>query len=309
MSGRFAPSPTAALHLGNLRTAVLAWLFARSTGREFRLRIEDLDTRRVAAAGEVAAQQVRDLAALGLDFDGEVVWQSARLDAYAAAAARLDTYECYCTRKEIADAPSAPHADGYRPYTGACLRLTAARRAELASTRRPALRVRANGERFTVTDSLAGEFTGVVDDFVLVRNDGVPAYNLAVVVDDLAMDVDQVVRGDDLLSSSPRQAWLATMLGGVPPAYAHVPLALNRHGVRLAKRDGAVTLADLGALGMDTDRILALLARSLGLAAPGETVTLAQLLARFDPLRLPREPWVVDPTDYADADVNRMSIT
>lgn len=309
MSGRFAPSPTAALHLGNLRTAVLAWLFARSTGRGFRLRIEDLDTRRVRAAGAVAAQQVRDLATLGLDFDGEVVWQSARLDAYAAAVAQLDTYECYCTRKEIADAPSAPHADGYRPYTGVCLRLTAAQRAVLASTRRPALRVRANGERFTVTDSLAGEFTGVVDDFVLVRNDGVPAYNLAVVVDDLAMGVDQVVRGDDLLSSSPRQAWLATRLGGVPPTYAHVPLALNRDGVRLAKRDGAVTLADLAALGMDADRILALLARSLGLAAPGETVQLPQLLARFDPLRLPHEPWVVDPTDYADADVNRMSIT
>ncbi len=309
MSGRFAPSPTAALHLGNLRTAVLAWLFARSTGREFRLRVEDLDTLRVSAGGDVARQQLADLQSLGLDFDGDAVWQSERREAYTAAVALLDTYECYCTRREIADAPSAPHADGYRPYTGTCLRLATARRAELASTRRPALRVRAGGEPFTVSDLWAGEVTGAVDDFVLVRNDGVPAYNLAVVVDDLAMGVDQVVRGDDLLSSSPRQAWLATRLGGRPPGYAHVPLALNRDGIRLAKRDGAVTLADLARLGLDAGRVLALLARSLRLAAPGEPVTLAQLLERFDPLQLPREPWVVEPSDYSDAEVNRMSIT
>lgn len=309
MSGRFAPSPTAALHLGNLRTAVLAWLFARSTGRRFLLRVEDLDTLRVSAGGDVARQQLADLHALGLDFDGEAVWQSERRDAYASAIAGLDTYECFCSRREIAEAPSAPHADGYRPYTGTCLRLTAARRAELASTRPPALRVRAGGELSTVSDFWAGEVTGAVDDFVLVRNDGVPAYNLAVVVDDLAMGVDQVVRGDDLLSSSPRQAWLATRLGGVPPAYAHVPLALNRDGVRLAKRDGAVTLADLARLGMDADRVLAELARSLGLAQVGEPVTLRQLLERFDPLQLPRQPWVVDPSDYSDAEVNRMSIT
>ena len=309
MSGRFAPSPTAALHLGNLRTAVLAWLFARSTGRWFLLRVEDLDTLRVSAGGNVARQQLADLRALGLDFDGEVVWQSERLDAYAAAIASMDTYECFCTRREIAEAPSAPHADGYRPYTGTCLRLTSARRADLASTRRPALRVRAGGERFTVTDLWAGNVTGAVDDFVLVRNDGVPSYNLAVVVDDLAMGVDQVVRGNDLLSSSPRQAWLAARLGGVPPAYAHVPLVLNRDGVRLAKRDGAVTLVDLARLGMDSQRVLALLARSLGLAGLREPVTLPQMLARFDPLHLPRQPWLVDPSDYSDAEVNRMSIT
>jgi glutamyl-tRNA synthetase len=169
--------------------------------------------------------------------------------------------------------------------------------------------VRAGGASCTVTDLWAGKVTGAVDDFVLVRNDGVPAYNLAVVVDDLAMGVDQVVRGGDLLSSSPRQAWLATRLGGEPPSYAHVPLALNRDGARLAKRDGAVTLADLAGLGMDARRVLALLARSLELAAEGEPVTLPRLLERFDPLQLPRHPWVVDPSDYADAEVNRMSIT
>jgi glutamyl-tRNA synthetase len=157
VSGRFAPSPTSALHLGNLRTALVAWLFARRAGEAIRLRVEDLDTLRVSAGGDVARQQVADLHALGLDFDGEVVWQSERLDAYAAAIASLDTYECYCTRREIAEAPSAPNADGYRPYAGTCLHLTAARRAELAATRRPALRVRADGARFTVTDRWAGE--------------------------------------------------------------------------------------------------------------------------------------------------------
>ncbi len=298
MGGRFAPSPTSDLHVGNLRTAVVAWLLARSSGRRFRLRVEDLDTARVAAAGSVAARQRADLAAIGLDFDGPVVWQSARLDAYAAAVSGLDTYECYCTRREIAEAASAPHGDGYRPYPGTCLRLSAARRAELAATRSPALRVRADQARSTVTDLWAGSVSGVVDDFVLVRNDGVPAYNLAVVVDDLHMGIDQVVRGDDLLSSSPRQAWLAGRLGGAAPEYAHVPLAVNPAGRRLAKRDGAVSLAELGALGLGPGRVLGLIAESLELAGPGEPVTPGGLLARFDPARLPREPWVVDPAAY-----------
>ena len=293
MSGRFAPTPTSALHLGNLRTALVAWLLARRTGRGFRLRIEDLDTQRVAAGAQVAEGQVADLLALGLEFDGEVVWQSARRDAYAAAVTALDTYECFCTRREIAEATLAPNGVDHRPYPGTCLRLTAPRRAELAATRRPALRVRAAGERFTVTDVWAGEVTGVVDDFVLVRNDGVPAYNLAVVVDDLAMGIDQVARGEDLLSSSPRQAWLATRLGGVPPTYAHVPLAVNSEGKRLAKRDGAVTLADLAAEGLTPADVLGRLAESLAMAARGEKVTVGDLLDRFDPTALPRTVWVV----------------
>lgn len=295
MAGRFAPSPTSDLHLGNLRTALVAWLLARSSGRQFRLRVEDLDTQRVAAAPEVARRQLVDLAAIGLDFDADLVWQSRRLDAYADAVAGLDTFPCYCTRREIAEAASAPHGDGYRPYPGTCLRLTASRRARLEATRSPALRVRAGGASSAVQDLWAGEVTGVVDDFVVVRNDGVPAYNLAVVVDDLAMGVDQVCRGDDLLSSSPRQAWLARQFGGDAPTYAHVPLAVNRAGRRLAKRDGAVTLADLAATGMSAAQVRAELARSLGLAEPGEAVTTQNLLSRFDPAALPRNPWVVDP--------------
>lgn len=301
MAGRFAPSPTSDLHVGNLRTALVAWLLARTSGRSFLLRVEDLDTVRVAAAGDVARRQLADLAALGLDHDGEVVWQSARLDAYAAAVAGLDTYPCYCTRREIAEAASAPHGDGYRPYPGTCRRLGASRLAELAATRRPALRVRADGASATVQDLWAGAVSAVVDDFVLVRNDGAYAYNLAVVVDDLAMGVDQVCRGDDLLSSAPRQAWLAGRLGGPAPAYAHVPLAVNTAGRRLAKRDGAVTLADLAGLGLGAGDVLGLLAVSLGLAEPGEPVTPAVLADRFEPGRVPREPWVVDPAGYPAA--------
>ncbi len=297
MAGRYAPSPTSALHLGNLRTAVVAWLMARSTGRRFRLRIEDLDVARVTAAGPVAERQLADLAAIGLDFDPPVIWQSTRLDAYQEAAEQLSDllYECYCTRREIAEAASAPHGDGFRPYPGTCRELSEAEREQRRRVRPPALRIRAAGVPCTIRDLWAGEVTGVVDDFVVRRNDGVWAYNFAVVVDDLAQGIDQVVRGDDLLSSAPRQAWLAGRLGGEPPVYGHVPLAVNSSGNRLAKRDGAVTLADLAGLGIGPAAVLQLLAESLGLAGYGEPVTSALLLRRWDPSRLPRHPWVVPP--------------
>ena len=294
-AGRYAPSPTSALHLGNLRTAVVAWLMARSTGRRFWLRIEDLDVARVAAAGPVAAGQLADLRALGLDFDPPVLWQSTRLAAYQAAADSLGDrlYECYCTRREIAEAASAPHGDGFRPYPGTCRELTRAERAERQRVRPPALRIRAGDASCAITDQWAGEVTGVVDDFVVRRNDGVWAYNFAVVVDDLAQGVDQVVRGDDLLSSAPRQAWLIALLGGEPPVYGHVPLAVNQEGVRLAKRDGAVTLAELAERGIEPQQVLAMLAGSLDLAEPGEPVTPAVLLQRWEPSRLPPVPWRV----------------
>lgn len=293
MSGRFAPSPTSDLHVGNLRTALLAWLFARSTGRGFLVRIEDLDTARVAAADGVASRILDDLAVLGIDWDGPVVRQSERFDIYAGALARLETYECFCTRREIDEASSAPHADGYRPYPGTCRDLTAAQRDLRRRTRPAALRVRAHGEVVTITDVLHGTVSGVVDDFVVRRGNGDWAYNLAVVADDGAQGVDQVVRGDDLLSSSPRQAWLATRLGFPVPLYAHVGLAVNRDGVRLAKRDGAVTLADLNRLGVTPARVLSILAASLGLAGDREDVTTSTLLSRFDPAAVPVAPWSV----------------
>ena len=295
MAGRYAPSPTSALHLGNLRTALVAWLMARGSGRRFVARIEDLDVARVRAAGEVAQGQLADLAAIGLDFDPPLLWQSQRLAVYQAVADSLGDrlYECYCTRREIVEAASAPHGDGLRPYPGTCRDLTAVEREERRRARPPALRIRAEAATCTVTDVWAGEVTGVVDDFVLRRNDGVWAYNFAVVVDDIAQGVDQVVRGDDLLSSAPRQAWLTTLLGGEPPVYGHVPLAVNAAGARLAKRDGAVTLADLATQGMSADGVLSMLAVSLDLAEPGEPVTTAELRERWDPARLPRHPWLV----------------
>ena len=290
-AGRYAPSPTGELHLGNLRTAVLAWLFARAGDRRFLLRIEDLDTGRVRLG--MADQQTADLAALGLDFDPPTLTQSARTEVYAAALATLAgrTFECFCTRREIAEAASAPHGAVPR-YPGTCRDLTPAQRAERRRARAPALRLRADGAQQTISDLLHGTVTGTVDDIVVRRNDGVAAYHLAVVVDDGDTGVDQVVRGDDLLPSAMSQAYLARLLGYPVATYAHVPLALNPGGRRLAKRDGAVTLADLVAQGRTPVQVLGLIAGSLGLP-PAATV--AELLPVFDPARLPREPWVVHP--------------
>ncbi|MDR1151835.1 MAG: tRNA glutamyl-Q(34) synthetase GluQRS, partial [Bifidobacteriaceae bacterium] len=242
--GRFAPSPSGELHLGNLRTALLAWLFARTSGRRIALRIEDLDER---TSPVHARSQMADLAALGLTFDGPVVWQSARRDRYRAAVDELRgrglVYPCFCSRREILDAPRAPHAPP-GAYPGTCRRLTSARIGERMSTKAPAWRLAADGgagdgadgaPRVSVEDAILGRITAPVDDFVVLRGDGVPAYNLAVVVDDGEGGIDQVVRGDDLASSAPRQRYLGQLLGYPPATYAHVPLALGPSGARLAK--------------------------------------------------------------------------
>jgi glutamyl-tRNA synthetase len=282
--GRFAPSPTGTLHLGNLRTALLAWLFARSVGARFLVRMEDLDTARVRPGS--AEEQLADLAAIGLDWDGEVVFQSDRLDAYEAAIAALRdegrVYECFCTRAEIRAAASAPH--GPLPegaYPGTCLRLSEAElAAKRASGRPPALRVRAEGARVEFHDRLLGRQDGVVDDFVVRRNDGASAYNLAVVVDDSAQGIGEVVRGADLVDSTPRQLFLARLLGLPEPSYAHVPLVLGPDGDRLAKRHGDVTLRELPA-----GAARAWMARTLGLPESLDP-------ADFDPAALSREPTV-----------------
>jgi glutamyl-tRNA synthetase len=284
VSGRFAPSPTGTLHLGNLRTALLAWLFARSAGARFLVRMEDLDFGRVRPGTDV--DQLRDLAAIGLDWDGEVVYQSARLDLYRDAIEQLRAagrvYECFCTRAEIRAAASAPHGPlGEGAYPGTCLRLTEAELAEQrAGGRPPALRVRADAEPVTFTDRLHGPQEGVVDDFVVQRNDGAPAYNLAVVVDDAAQGIGEVVRGDDLLDSTPRQLFIARVLGVSAPTYAHVPLVLGADGARLAKRHGDVTLREVPA-----DAARAWMLRSLDL--PEEISP-----ATFDPTQIPRGPTI-----------------
>lgn len=273
---------------------MLAWLFAARSGRRLLLRWEDLDAGRVRpGAGE---QQAADLAALGITFDGAPLVQSRRGAVYAAALESLSrrTFQCFCTRAEIAAAAAAPHGTPRR-YPGTCRHLSAAQRDERRRSRSPALRLRADGAVQEILDLRHGKRSGPVDDVVLTRPDGVASYHLAVVVDDAATGVDQVVRGEDLLPSAVDQAYLATLLGHVPPTYAHVPLALNAQGRRLAKRDGAVTLTDLAALGVDAEQVLNLIAVSLRLAATGERIDLATLLERFDPSRLPREPWIVTP--------------
>ena len=291
------------MHLGNLRTALLAWLFARSSGSRFLLRIEDLDAAASREAWVVA--HLADLAAIGLTSDGPIVRQSSpqRQAAHAAAVAELTeqglTYRCFCTRREVLDAAVAPHGEGPEgAYPGTCRHLSAKERArKVAGGRRPALRLAVPpGHRVTIVDRLNGEFTGGVDDLVLQRADGTPAYNLAVVVDDAAMGVGEVVRGDDLLASTPRQTHLASLLGLPIPAYAHVPLVLGTDGRRLAKRDGAVTLSDRAALGETPQRVLGRLGASLGLCVPGASASAQELLAAFDPAALPNEPWTFDPT-------------
>ncbi len=287
-AGRFAPSPSADLHIGNLRTAVLAWLFARASGRRFLMRVEDLDDR---THTDIADRQLKDLAALGLSWDGPASRQTGHRRRYDSVveilADRGLLYQCYCTRRDIAAAPRAPHApEG--AYPGTCRDLTQNQREirRRETERVPALRLRTDTVECTVHDLLHGDYTGLVDDFVVRRGDGVPAYNLAVVVDDAAAGVDQVVRGDDLLSSSPRQAYLLRLLGHPEPTYAHVPLALNEDGARLAKRDGAVTLAEIG-----VSKALGQIAESLGYTSD----TVDGMLAEFDPGRLPRSPWVYSP--------------
>ncbi|HLU42413.1 MAG TPA: tRNA glutamyl-Q(34) synthetase GluQRS [Microthrixaceae bacterium] len=297
--GRFAPSPSGSLHLGSLRTALLAWCAARHERGRFLVRMEDLTT---GAAPVREREQLEDLAMLGLHHDGPVVRQSERTHLYDAAIDRLTasglTYPCYCSRREIREAAAAPHGPPTGTYPGTCRDLTdAARRARERDGRRPALRLRAGGEVVGFVDRLVGEHEAEVDDFVLRRADGVAAYNLAVVVDDADQGVDQVVRGDDLVPTTPRQVLLQRLLGLPTPEYLHVPLVLGPDGERLAKRHGAVGLGDRLAAGDTPEGVIGMLAASLDLAEPGERLTADEVLERFDPDRIPTRPWVLDPSD------------
>ena len=295
MRGRFAPSPTGVFHLGNLRTALLAWLFARSEGSGFLLRFEDLDAGSVRP--EYYDAQRRDLERLGLDWDDELR-QVDHLDRYREAVDRLidagATYRCYCTRREIREAAAAPHGDlPGGAYPGTCRNLSVAQeRRHRDNGRSPAVRLRTSGARVSFVDRQLGEVSAVLDDMVLTRRDSTPAYNLVVVVDDAFQRVEEVVRGDDLATSTPRQLLLAGELGLPAPSFAHVPLVLNAAGDRLAKRDGAVTLDDRNALGQSDRQVLGMLAASVALADPGDAPPIDELLDRFDAAALPRTPWI-----------------
>lgn len=300
-TGRYAPSPTGRLHVGNLRTALLAWLYARVDNSPFLLRFEDLDEASVRA--EHYQTQAHDLAALGLDWDDEPTRQTERLDYYNAIIEQLIradlTYPCYCSRREVREATQAPNGPwSHGQYPGTCRTLSVAERsAKEDEGRPPSLRLRGAAEAIGFTDQRCGYHEGMVDDAVIRRFDGTPAYNLVVMVDDVAQGIDLVVRADDLLESTPRQLHVAEVLGLEPPAFAHVPLVLAPTGDRLAKRDGAVTLADRRALGESPADVLSYLATTLGMADEGEPVTAAQLVDRFDPTSLPTQPLTLD-ADY-----------
>lgn len=269
-AGRFAPSPSGDLHIGNIRTGLLAYVRARQTGRRFLWRIEDLDRVQTGAA----QSQLEIFAELGIAPDESPVVQSERLGLYTEALGRLEeqglVYECYCSRKDIQQAPSAPHSPP-GAYPGTCRDLDDSQRENHRQRlrqqgRSPALRLKTDNVRVTVDDWLLGQITAPVDDLVLKRGDGVFAYNLTVIVDDGASGVDEVVRGDDLATSAPRQAHLAQLLDLPQPSWLHVPLVVNTAGGRLAKRDGAVTYQQLRALGWTRADVYAWMGESLGFA-------------------------------------------
>ena len=292
--GRFAPSPSGRMHLGNLWSCLLAWLAARSQGGRMVLRLEDLDPDRCTQAW--CDQVMRDLEWLGLDWDNEPVYQSRRTDIYRTAFARLEerglVYPCYCTRAERL-AASAPHrSDGVVIYDGRCRRLSPQEREKLASTRRPAWRVEAPEETVSFVDRIQGPFSQNLahecGDFILRRSDGVYAYQLAVVVDDAAMGVTQVVRGSDLLDSTPRQLWLQEELGLPHPEYGHVPLLLAPDGRRLAKRDRDQELGELQSR-YTASELVGRLAHLAGLIPEPVPITPAELVPLFSWEKLPKE--------------------
>jgi glutamyl-tRNA synthetase len=309
MLTRLAPSPTGALHLGNARTFLVNWLLARQRGWDILLRIEDLDGPRIKP--ESAQQLIADLQWLGLDWDQGPIYQSSRLAIYSGAIDQLVrlgfAYPCICTRKEIELAASAPHAeDGSAVYPGTCRgRFASAYEAEQFAGRPPAIRFQTEDEMICWTDGFAGDqqcnAARHLGDFVIAKADGTPAYQLAVVVDDLCSNVTHIVRGDDLLDSTPRQMLIyqALMQASRVPEHFHLPLVLGPDGLRLAKRHGDSRLSFFRGKGVASGRILALLARWCGIDANEHIMSPAELIDRFDLARLPRSPIVFGPADEA----------
>ena len=283
--GRFAPSPSGRMHLGNVFSALLSWLSARSRNGTFVLRIEDLDPQRCKA--EYVDQVRRDLEALGLTWDLEQTPQSLRTEAYAAQFALLQekglVYPCYCTRDEL-HAASAPHAsDGTPIYSGACRALTEAERA--GKTRRPAWRLMVPDAEYGICDRLQGEYkenlAADCGDFIIRRSDGVYAYQLAVVTDDIAGGITEVVRGSDLLSSSPRQKYLYDLFGATAPEYCHVPLLVTPEGRRLSKREKDLSLEEL-LTRLSAEELIGALLHACGVLDRWEAISAADAAKIFD---------------------------
>lgn len=305
--GRFAPTPSGRMHLGNVFSALMAWAGARSVGGRIVMRIEDLDPR--AQDRELADLLMADLEWLGLDWDEGPYRQSERAEAYDVAIAKLEEmgliYPCFCSRSEL-HAATAPHAsDGTYVYAGTCRGLSAEEVAARSAVRPPALRLRvpdaddpARMRRFR--DLVLGEaeedLAAECGDFLVRRSDGVTAYQLAVVVDDAEMGVTQVVRGRDLAGSVARQMYLQELLGYPAPEYAHVPLLMAPDGRRLSKRERDLDLGAIRERGIRAKRIVGKLASCVGLAGPGEELSACELAARFswDALREHAGDIVVD---------------
>ena len=296
--GRFAPTPSGRMHLGNVSTALLAWLSARAQGGKMLLRIEDLDTARCPRENEELLRE--DLDWLGLDWDLEQPRQSGRTAYYEAV---LDTlaqtgrvFPCWCTRGDLKNAPNAPHAsDGHPIYPGTCRELTEAQRAEKAAARPPLWRLRVPDETISFVDGHFGPYSenlaAECGDFILRRADGVFAYQLAVTADDIAAGVTEVVRGRDLISSTPRQLYLYRLLGAPAPRYFHVPLLSAPDGRRLSKRDRDL---DLGVLRQrySAAEIIGALAHAAGLTEEYAPCAPAELVCLFDWKKVPLSDFV-----------------
>ena len=310
LRGRFAPSPSGRMHLGNLFSGLLAWLSVRSAGGAMVLRMEDLDPDRCRE--EYARQVADDLRWLGLDWDeGYQVGgphgpysQSERTELYAGAFRRLAemgrVYPCFCTRAERL-AASAPHrSDGQIIYSGRCKHLTEQEKRELSATRCPAWRLAVDDQEISFQDKLQGDYRENLQtdcgDFIIRRSDGVYAYQLAVVYDDGAMEINQVVRGRDLLDSTPRQIWLHTLLGFPPPEFCHVPLLMAPDGRRLSKRERDLDMGELRQR-FAPEELTGLLAFWAGQLDRPEPVTPAELAKRFDWGKVPAEDITVHPEE------------
>jgi glutamyl-tRNA synthetase len=298
--GRLAPSPTGAQHLGNARTYLIAWLSARSRGGRVFLRIEDIDSPRIKPGA--SQQALSDLAWLGLDWDGDPLVQTARLAFYDTVLSRLRAaelvYPCTCTRTDVERAASAPHAEHEGPvYPGTC---SARQSADAALLDGPfAWRFRIPQQTPEFLDMFLGpvqlDLRQAGGDFVVWKSSGTPAYQLAVVVDDAAQGVTEVIRGDDLLLSTPRQLLIYQALDLSPPRFAHVPLVVGPDGRRLAKRHGDTRLSAIREAGVPPQRLLGLLAWSCGWLDQPAPMTTAELLDRFRFDSIPRDPFVLTP--------------
>lgn len=296
--GRLAPSPTGSQHIGNARTYLAAWLSARQQSGSIRLRIEDIDSPRTKPFA--IQQTLDDLQWLGLYWDGPPVLQTTRMELYQSALdtlkARELVYPCTCTRKDIELAASAPHAEHeLPPYPGTCARRSVADACSI--TDKPfAWRFRSSNSALSFEDGFAGQVvlnSVYGGDFVVWKNNNTPAYQLAVVVDDADMNITEIIRGDDLIPSTPRQIQLYQALGLSVPRFYHIPLVIGSDGHRLAKRHGDARICTLREQGLPTTTLLGFLAFSLGLQDHCEPIELSTLLQTFQIQSIPKSPLVL----------------